>query len=182
MARVEYLSESDVAPEHHDLLARRLNLYRALTHSPQTARQFTALGMHIRHDMKLDPRLRELAILQVGFSGKAPYEYSHHIEIGQAVGVSDDDIRKLALESQGVETDLGEIERAVLKAARELTAEPQLSDDTYARLAAHLDKEMIVDLILSIAFYCGVIRVLGALQIDVEDDYQHYLEKFPFAD
>jgi hypothetical protein len=31
---VPYLDQSDLAPENRDLLARNINLYRALTHSP----------------------------------------------------------------------------------------------------------------------------------------------------
>ena len=44
-------------------------------------------------------RLRELAILQVGYVSRIAYEYAHHIEIGRGVGVSDEDLRALAIES-----------------------------------------------------------------------------------
>jgi alkylhydroperoxidase family enzyme len=181
MARVPYLTEADLEPDNRDLLARNINLYRALVHSPNTARQFGALGMHIRYEMTLDPRLRELAILQVGYMARAPYEYAHHIEIGRRVGVTDDDVRAIATESAGGTSALPLLDRTVLLAARELSAAPALNDDTYTTLSEHLDNEMLVDLITSIAFYCGVVRVLGALQIDVEDDCLHYLEEFPFA-
>ena len=50
---------------------------------------------------KLDPRLRELAILQVGYLAKSPYEYSHHVKIGREFGVSDDDIRAIGEETAG---------------------------------------------------------------------------------
>ena len=49
MARVPYLDKPDVAAEHHDLLARNINLYRALVHSPNGARSFQELGLFIRH-------------------------------------------------------------------------------------------------------------------------------------
>jgi hypothetical protein len=58
MARVPYLDRPDVAPEHHDLLARNINLYRALIHSPNGARAFHTLGRFSRHESRLDPRLR----------------------------------------------------------------------------------------------------------------------------
>ncbi len=32
-----------------------------------------------------------------------------------------------------------------------------------------------------ISFYCGVVRRLGALQIDVEEGYQKYLQEFPLG-
>ena len=37
----------------------------------------------------------------------------------------------------------------------------------------------IVELIVAIAFYNGVVRLLSALRIDVEDSYKPYLDKFP---
>jgi len=88
MARVPYLDRKDVKPEHQDLLARGINLYRALVHSPDGLRSFSALGHFIRHTSRLDPRLREMAILQVGYLARSPYEYSHHVEIGRATSAS----------------------------------------------------------------------------------------------
>ena len=99
MARVPYLDRKDVKPEHQDLLARGINLYRALVHSPDGLRSFSALGHFIRHTSRLDPRLRERAILQVGYLARSPYEYSHHVEIGRDFGVSDDDIRAIGDET-----------------------------------------------------------------------------------
>ena len=66
-----------------------------------------------------------------------------------------------------------------MRAARELTAQPDLSDATFTELRNGLDNEQIVDLLLTISFYAAVVRLLAALQIDVEDDYLHYLQEFP---
>src|SRR6185503_4221667 len=54
-----------------------------------------------------------------------------------------------------------------------------VSDVTFAELRAGLDNERIVDLVVTIAFYNAVVRVLASLQIDVEGDYQRYLDEFP---
>jgi len=42
-----------------------------------------------------------------------------------------------------------------------------------------LGNELVIDLTVTIAFYNAVVRVLGTLQIDVEDDYMPYLQQFP---
>ena len=171
MARVPYLNEDDLEEDDKVLLARPANIFRALVNSPN----------YILSRSKLDKRLRELAIIQVGYSANAPYEYSHHLEIGKQNGVSDDDIRAIAEESAGRASGLGELERAVLSAAREITNDVSLSDETFAVLEAGLNTGELVDLILAISFYNGASRALNALQIDVEDSYQHYLEEFPLA-
>ena len=161
------------------MLARDITLHRALAHSPKGARAFVGLGRFIRHESRLDPRLRELAILQVGYLARSPYEYSHHIKIGREFGVSDPDIRAMIDETEGRASSLDAPAKLVLKAAREMTSELAVSEATFAALRGHFDHERLVELAMTIAFYCGVVRLLASLQIDVEDDYRRYLEEFP---
>lgn len=179
MARLPYLDLGDLPPEHQDLLARRANIYRALAHSPNALRAFSTLGGFIRFKSQLDPRLRELAILMVGYLTRAPYEWSHHIAIGKTFGVSDTDIRALMEEAEGRPSGLDPLAKTVVQAAREMTEKLAIADGTFAQLRQQLDNERIVDLTLTIAFYNGVVRTLGSLQIDVEDDYKRYLDEFP---
>lgn len=179
MARVPYLDKSDLAPENHDLLKRMITLHRALVHSPNAARAFGGLGQFIRHKSRLDPRLRELAILQVGWLARAPYEWSHHLKIGREFGVSTEDIRALIDESEGKPSKLEPLAKLVLEGAREMTEEGAMSKATFDALSRDLDKERMVDLIVTIGFYNAVVRVLASLEIDVEPDYQPYLDEFP---
>jgi hypothetical protein len=46
----------------------------------------------------------------------------------------------------------------------------------------HLDPEQLTDLILVISFYCGVVRFLAGLEIEVEDSYVQYLKEFPLPE
>ena len=182
MARVPYLSKDDLKPEDQELLAREINLNRALVNSPNGTRAFSRLGGFIRGQSKLDGRLRELAILQVGYLARSKYEYSHHIKIGRDFGVSDDDIRGLIDETAGRPSSLEPLAKAVLRAAREMTTDIAVTDATFTELHAGLDNECLTDLVITVAFYCGVVRLLESLQIDVEREYQHYLEEFPLPE
>jgi alkylhydroperoxidase family enzyme len=179
MARLPYLEKSDLLPEHQDLLARNINLYRLLAHSPRAARSHNTLARFIRDGSRLDPRLRQMAILQVGYVTRSAYEYSHHIRISREFGVSDDDIRAIAAETAGHPTGLDPLTRAVLRAARELTLDVSLGDDTFAALRQGLDPERLTDLVITIGHYNGLVRLIAAMRIDVEDDYLPYLDQFP---
>jgi alkylhydroperoxidase family enzyme len=179
MARVPYLDKSDLAPEDQELLKRNITLHRALANSPKGLRAFGGLGQFIRHTSRLDPRLRELAILQVGYLARAPYEWSHHVKIGREFGVSNDDIRGLIEETEGRPSNLEPLAKLVLKAAREMTSDLAISKATFAALAADFDSERLVDLVITISFYNAVVRLLGSLEIDVEPEYQPYLDEFP---
>jgi alkylhydroperoxidase family enzyme len=177
MARFNYLSREDLLPEHQELIGD-INLTRLMVHSPNAARASRAGAMFIRHGSKLDTRLREMAIIQVGYVARSVYEYAHHVKIGLDFGVSEADIRAIADETAGKPTSLDPLAKAVLKAARELS-DIKLSDETFTILRQHLDKERLIDLFYAICSYCATVRLLAALQIDLEDDYRQYLEKFP---
>ncbi len=179
MARVPYLEKSDLSPENQDLLKRRITLFQALVNSPNAARAFHGLGEFIRYGSKLDMRLRELAILQVGWLARSPYEWSHHVKLGMDFGVSRDDIQALIDDSAGKPTTQDDLTKMVLRAAREMTDDGTMSDATFATLQQALGNELVVDLTITIAFYNAVVRVLATLQIDVEDDYMPYLRQFP---
>jgi alkylhydroperoxidase family enzyme len=179
MARVPYLQQSDLPPEHQDLLARPIALNRAMANNPEASKAFSVPAMYIRHKSKLDARLRELAILQVGYLAKSPYEYSHHVKIGREFGVSDDDIRAIGEETAARPSKLDPLAKTVLRAAREMTNDLAMSDATFAALEKELGREAIIDLTVAIAFYNGVVRLLATLQIDVEPEYQQYLNQHP---
>ena len=179
MARVPYLEPADLADEDKDLLKRPIWLAKALVNSPKAARAFFGMGGYIRHDSKLDPRLRELAILQVGWLAKSPYEWSHHVKLGHDFGVGYEDVQALIDDTDGKPTTLDAISKLVLKAAREITADGEMTEATFGALQAAWGNELTIDLTLTIAFYNAVVRVLGTLKIDVEPEYQPYLDKFP---
>ncbi|WP_149539051.1 carboxymuconolactone decarboxylase family protein [Siccirubricoccus phaeus] len=180
MARIPYLSAADLAPEDKPLLARDISLHKALVNNPAAARAFSGLGSYLRHGTTLDARLRELAILQVGWLARSPYEWSHHVKIGYDFGVTDADIEALIAESRGETTALDPVARLVLKAAREVHAGPGIHYETFAALRAVLDTPSVVDLVVTASFYCAVVRLLASLEIDVEESYMPYLKKYPF--
>ncbi len=180
MARIRIRTRADLPAEDQDLLARDITLYRVLSNNPTAMRAFSGLGQYIRHKSILDARLRELAILQVGWVSRAPYEWSHHIKIGYDFGVTDEDIRALIAETAGEATGLDHAAKLVLRAAREAAAGPGVAADTYDALANILDEPRMVDLVVTIAFYCGVVRLLSSFEVDVEPEYQPYLDKYPF--
>jgi alkylhydroperoxidase family enzyme len=179
VARLPLLSPQDLPEADRDVLERPINLYRMLAHLPELARRYRAMGRWIRFESTLDPRLRELAILQVGVLTGDAYETSHHVHIGHDFGVSDEDIAAVGAETRGEPNGLGERERTVLRAARELTAGTRIPDATWNALAQWLSDEERLELVVVLSFYNMTVRILGAVELDVEDEYLPYLEHFP---
>jgi len=46
-------------------------------------------------------------------------------------------------------------------------------------LRQELDDERLTDLMVTIAYYNGLVRLLETMQVDVEEDYLPYLDEFP---
>ena len=118
-----------------------------------------------------------MAILRVGVLARSDYEYGHHIKIGRDFGLTDTDIRSVI---DGPESpSLGEVERLVMIAADEATADGAISQSTFESLSEYLSDELLVELTIVVSYYNAVVRFLGSLAIDVEPDYLPYLEEFP---
>ena len=181
MARLPYIDADQLPPEQRDLLKRPINLTRLLVNSPGMAKAFHGIGGYIRNKSTLDSRLRELAILQVGWMEKSEYEFTHHVKIGKEFGVTDEDIQGLFLETEGKPSKLEPLVRSVLKGAREMVRNIGMSDETFAEIKKHLSNEHMTDLVLTIAFYCAVVRVLATMKIDNEPQYKEVLKQYPMA-
>jgi len=179
MARLPYIDADQLPPEQRDLLKRPINLTRLLVNSPGMAKAFHGIGGYIRNKSTLDSRLRELAILQVGWMEKSEYEFTHHVKIGKEFGVTDEDIKGLIAETDGKLSKLEPLTKAILKGAREMVRALAMSEATFAEIKRELSDEHMTDLVLTIAFYCAVVRVLATMQIDNEPSYKEVLQQYP---
>ena len=124
---------------------------------------FSGLGGYIRYGSKLDPRLRELAILRVGWLCGAPYEFGEHVVVAHRIGLTDGEIERVAAGSaaEGWTTR----ERAVLRAVEELHADAMIADGTWAELARHFDDRQLVELPMLVGHYHMTAFVQNALRI-----------------
>jgi len=155
------------------------NIYRALAHSPDLLRHWSVFGRWLGDGCQLDPRLRELVTLQVGYLTATPYQWTHHVKSGRNAGVTDADIRAVMAATAGESHKLDEVETLVLTAAREITTERRMGEDTWDKLLAHLGRARLIDLTVVIAHVNSVARILGTLGIEPEPDYESVLKEFP---
>lgn len=181
MARVRLLSKSDLPEADADVFERDSNLYAALAHSPDFARAVRTLGKAISGKSQIPVRLRELAIIQVSYLLRAPYIYSHHLEIGLRNGVAEADIRALIDATAGRPVALDDLTSATLAGAREITSEVVLTEATLARLKAHWSERQLVEFTTLVGFYNGMSRFTASVALDIEAEYLPFLARFPLA-
>ena len=143
------------------------------------ARAFNGIGGYIRFKSKLDPRLRELAILQVGWMERSEYEFTHHVKIGKEFGVTDEDIAGPVRRDRGQAVQARAAGQGDPQGRARDGARTRMSDATFAEIKQQLSDEHMTDLVLTIAFYCAVVRVLATMKIDNEPYYKEVLQQYP---
>ena len=158
----------DPSPYNPDWISGH-NIHRAMAHHPEALRVFwPRIGTLIRGKSILDPRLRELAIIQASYVTACGYEFSHHVHYAATVGVTHEDVLAIIAETNGEHSGLHPLERTVIKAARDLTVNLQIDDATSSYLEDHLGRVCFIELVLVTSYYNHIIRLVTALQIGVE--------------
>jgi uncharacterized peroxidase-related enzyme len=177
MARVPYLSRDDATQDTKVLWDRlekerkvpTANIFRAMANAPELLDAFLSYANALRNGSELSPKLRELAILTVGHATGCQYEIAHHQSHARKAGVTDEQLA--AIPDFATSEEFDEIERAVMRLAEESTVEVEVSGDCWEEAAARLGDKQMVELTLTIAWYNSGVRIMGLLDIDLEDDY-----------
>jgi alkylhydroperoxidase family enzyme len=169
MPRIPYIDPDEApAPVREAFEAiPPLNIFKTLAHAETAFRPFLRFGGAVLTRLQLDPVLRELAILQVARQTEAEYEWVQHVAIGQSVGVTAEQISALE-EGDVASAAFDAAQKAVLAFTREVVHGPQVGDEVFAALRAHLSEREVVELLLTIGDYWMLARVMTVLEIDVE--------------
>ncbi len=174
MARLPYLKRDDLQPAERivwdDFVKVRGtepgNIHRLIANAPNLLRRFVDLANELRNGTQLDPRLRELALLTVGRLTGAEYEFVHHWNMALRLGVRREQLQQLAeFETSSAFNDE---ERAVIRYAAEATSEIKVRDTTFESLRRFLDNRRIMELVMNVAMYNAVARVIVPCQVDLE--------------
>lgn len=180
MARVR-LNETQDLPESHRWIFERierrgdvLNIFRALSHSPEAMRRFMKFGSYFLEEGTLEPKLRELAIMRAGWLCHAPYEFSQHVAFARAAGLSDDQIRAIP---EPHARAFSPKELTVLAFATEMTSDATVSDATFEAAREYFSEEELVELALVTGYYNLVSRVLNTLQVDIDAPAARHLQE-----
>jgi alkylhydroperoxidase family enzyme len=139
-----------------------------LLRHPELYRTQTTHGVQLLTRGVLAPRDRELAILRTGWLCQAPYQWGEHVLIARRIGLSSEDVERIA---QGSEAPgWNEHERAILRAVEELHAKAMISDATWEVLARRLDEAQLIELPCLVGHYHTVAFYQNALRMTPRSD------------
>ena len=127
------------------------------------------LGSALIQGSALPPKLRELAILRVGYISGSAYEVFQHEALARHIGISEAQIDAIRA-GDGASPALGQTERDVMAFVEDIVVNVRASDATLAAVRQHLGASQLVDLIVVTGYYMTVCRLLETSGIEIEEE------------
>lgn len=116
----------------------------------------------------------ELVILRVAHLRSCEYELQHHRRMAREAGLDANMQATIfawpdAPEGDGPRTILSARQQALLNATDELIKDRSVSDATWQRLAAHLDRRRLIEFCLLATQYDGLAATITALEVPLDN-------------
>ena len=169
MARLPYPDRATLQPETQDLLGKLppLNIFRMMAGGEGLLAAFVRLGNHLLFKSKLDPVLREIAIIRVGVLSKARYEVFQHERIARGLGMTDALVA--AIHRGPDDPAFDDVQRMVMSFTDDVVHNVRASDKTFQPLAERLSLREMQELTVAIGYYMTASRFLENFDVDIED-------------
>jgi len=146
------------------------NAFRTLAHAPRIAAPVLRLVLALLTETDLDPRLRELVILQVAQRCEGGYVWVQHVPIAAIVGVDEAQIK--ALERGAAPPSLFvDRERTMFAFVDEVLDTYTVRDETFVAVREMFSAGEILELLLLIGYFRMVSSVMATLQVELEPSF-----------
>src|SRR5271155_2893961 len=170
MALLPYLDDQDASPEVLKILKARplvLNVQRMMANAQGLFTDRSKLSNALLMKIKLDPRLREIAILRTAKDCHSVYEWTQHVRAARHVGVTDEQIA--AIENWHGAKCFSEVERLVLQFTDEVNANVKASRATLEALKQHLSAREMIELLIIVGHWRQTASILETTEVELED-------------
>ena len=168
--RIPLPEDADLDPENREILSKLppLNVFRMMANAPASFRSLIEFAFSLLAKSEFDARKREIAILRVAHVTRASYEWFQHVIVAKRVGVTDQEIEKIAVD--GPVTGLDEEGNLLCRVADEISRDVRLSDEALAAIVARYGERQATELILCCAYFNMLSRFLESTRVELEDD------------
>ena len=115
---------------------------------------------------KLSKQDKELVILRVGHLRGSEYELQQHRRLARSRGV-DNALQERIFAGPDAE-GLTERQRTLLRAVDEFVTRREVSDETFAALGSHLNRQQIIELCALAGHYDAIAGILATLRVPMD--------------
>lgn len=158
-----------------ETMAKVFNVTATLANHPVLSKNWNNFAMHIMGTNSLSPRLREIAIIRIGYLCESDYELSQHAWIGEMSGLTKEEVQRVTDGSSAEGwTDL---EALIINAVDELKESNIVSDETWSALKTNgLTQHQMMDLVFTAGQYNLVSWALNSFGVQLDDGLPSYLD------
>ena len=143
-----------------------LNLHATLARHPVFFRPRAVQSAYIRTGATLSDRAREILILRIGWLCGSEYEWSQHVRAARRIGMTDDEIRRIAVGADAPGWD--PFDEALIRATDELHRDDTVSDATWRALSGRYGISELIDVVITVAGYRMVSIALNSIGTRLE--------------
>jgi alkylhydroperoxidase family enzyme len=150
-----------------------LAIFQVLLNHPSLARAVNDLLATMLWHGALDPRLRELVIMRIGWLTACDYEWTQHWRVALGLGVSADDL--LGVRDWRACKAFGPAERAALAATDDVVRDGAVSAESWAACEREFsDAAVLIELVTAIGAWRMIATILHSLQVPLEEGVESW--------
>lgn len=180
MARISMVKPADATGEAkrvYDAAMKQWgtvsNFSQILGHSPSSLEGWMYPNAGIRlNNLKTDPeyvKVQQLVIVKTSSLNRSAYCLSHNVDLGAAVGLSDEQIAAAQTDTYASSPHLDDRQKAALRWAEVVTLmTAHDDDDAFGEMKKHFSERQIVELTVFCGMWNYSNRLCEALHVDVE--------------
>jgi alkylhydroperoxidase family enzyme len=168
MARIPYPDQTKLPPEVNELLQQaHLKIFSMWAHSASTIGLIMNLGAVQFAKLELPRAIREMVTLLGAVADSAEYEWSQHVALSEAAGVSGE--QRAALRRGDVDAPcFSPSEQAALRLAAAIQAGPEVADPIFTTARKYLSDRQLVELVGLVGYYWMLGRIATVFQVDLD--------------
>lgn len=155
-----------------DMVGRVPHSLRTLAHAPLLAMlmlPFIAATQREWPGVRLSGRIKEMVVIKTSHINGCEYCYAHNTSLGQAAGITPEQIIDISSDDYRTSDRFSEREKAALLWAEHVTRNTaRQRGDVYEQVKAQFSDAEIVELTLICALFNMINRINDSLAIDIE--------------
>ncbi len=149
------------------------NVLATLMRHPALAGPFLTYNNVLLRTPTLEPRLRELMVMRVAWRTRCEYEWVQHVRMAARCGITPEEVEAVG---QGAAADAwSALEADVLAATDQLLDRYRIDDETWARLAQHLDERQLVEMAFVVGTYTCLAMAFKTFGLVLDPDLDSVL-------
>ncbi|MBO0729805.1 MAG: carboxymuconolactone decarboxylase family protein [Acidimicrobiaceae bacterium] len=143
------------------------NFFRTLVRNPRLFKRWVRYG-HFLINGELPARDRELLVLRAAHRSDCGYEWTQHVQIASAAGLSADEIDRVRLGPD--DGAWSAFDATLLRAADELIDHHTLTDRTWAALAERYDEPQMIEVPVVVGVFYSMGFTLNSFGVQAEPE------------